>query len=173
MKLYKPKWYQKSIYDIDYHKLKEKGIKYLIFDLDNTLVPVKAKEPSKQVKELFSYLDGLGFFLILMSNSPKARVEPFKEQLNIDSCYSSKKPLKIKYKKILKTYGYDISEVACIGDQIMTDIWGANRMGFTSIFLDRLTTEDFVWTKLNRLVESAILKYFHHKKMFTKGEYYE
>ena len=50
MKLYKPKWYQKSIYDIDYHKLKEKGIKYLIFDLDNTLGKIDEEECSMKVK---------------------------------------------------------------------------------------------------------------------------
>ena len=75
--------------------------------------------------------------------------------------------------KMLKEYGFDLSEVACIGDQIMTDIWGANRMGFTSILVDKMTKEDFKWTKLNRIVECLILKHFHHKKRFTKGEYYE
>ena len=74
---------------------------------------------------------------------------------------------------MLKEYGFDLSEVACIGDQIMTDIWGANKMGFTSILVDKMTKEDFKWTKLNRIVESLILKHFHHKKRFTKGENYE
>ena len=52
-----PDIYQKNIYDIDYHKLKKRGIKCLLFDLDNTLVPVKTDTPTKKVKELFHFLE--------------------------------------------------------------------------------------------------------------------
>lgn len=83
------------------------------------------------------------------------------------------KPLKKNYKKLIKEYNFDMSEVACIGDQIMTDVWGANKMGFTSIFLDKLKKEDFKWTKLNRVAEKLILNHFHRQKRFTKGSYYD
>ena len=173
MNYFYPDVYQKSIYTINYDKLKENGIKCLLFDLDNTLVPVKAKMTTREVETFIRRLCQNKFTVILMSNSPKKRVSLFKKSLDIPVFSFSMKPLKRKYKKMLKEYGFDLSEVACIGDQIMTDIWGANRMGFTSILVDKMTKEDFKWTKLNRIVESLILKHFHHKKRFTKGEYYE
>lgn len=173
MNIFYPDIYAKNIYTINYNKLKDKGIKCLVFDLDNTLVPVKAKMTTREVETFIRRLRQNKFTVILMSNSPKKRVSLFKKSLGIPVFSFSMKPLKRKYKKMLKEYGFDLSEVACIGDQIMTDIWGANKMGFTSILVDKMTKEDFKWTKLNRIVESLILKYFHHKKRFTKGEYYE
>lgn len=173
MNIFYPDIYAKNIYTINYNKLKDKGIKCLVFDLDNTLVPVKAKMTTREVEIFIRRLRQNKFTVILMSNSPKKRVSLFKKSLDIPAFSFSMKPLKRKYKKMLKEYGFDLSEVACIGDQIMTDIWGANRMGFTSILVDKMTKEDFKWTKLNRVLESLILKHFHHKKRFTKGEYYE
>ena len=165
--------YDKNIYQVNYQKLKTQGIKCLIFDLDNTLVPVKAKTVDNQVKDLFASLKEQKFTVILMSNSLKKRVDIFKRELNIPCFYFSMKPLKKNYKKILKKYNFDISEIACLGDQIMTDVWGANKMGFTSIFLDKMTKEDFKWTKLNRVLEQMILKHFNRQNRFTKGAYYE
>ena len=99
MDIFIPDIYQKSIYDINYNKLKKSGIKCILFDLDNTLVPYTTKEPTKQVKDLFAKIQS-DFKLIIMSNSGKNRLRPFKQDLNVDVAYSSRKPLKKKYKKI-------------------------------------------------------------------------
>ena len=56
MEKYIPDVYQKSIYTIDYQKLKSSGIHCLLFDLDNTLVPASVKVPNKKIKELFDDL---------------------------------------------------------------------------------------------------------------------
>ena len=77
-------------------------IKLVVFDLDNTLVPVTVKKPTKKVSDLFEDLKRKGFKLIIVSNSPKKRVAPFKDYLCTDSAYFSFKPLKRKYNKILK-----------------------------------------------------------------------
>lgn len=173
MNIFYPDIYAENIFKIDYEKLKDKGIKCLIFDLDNTLVPVKSSKASKEVKELFTSLKRKKFTVILMSNSLKKRVELFKKELKVPCFSFSMKPLKKNYKKVLKEYGFDMSEIACIGDQIMTDVWGANKMGFTSIFLDKMQEEDFKWTKLNRVFEKMILKHFNRQNRFTKGSYYD
>ena len=52
-----PDMYQKSIYHIDYEKLYDDGIRCLLFDLDNTCVPFKDKEPNKKLKDLFETLN--------------------------------------------------------------------------------------------------------------------
>ena len=173
MNIFYPDIYAKNIFEIDYEKLKSKGIKCLVFDLDNTLVPVKSSVADERVKELFATLKKQKFIIILMSNSLKKRVEVFKKDLKVPCFSFSMKPLKKNYKKLIKEYNFDMSEVACIGDQIMTDVWGANKMGFTSNFLDKLNKEDFKWTKLNRVVEELILRHFQRQKRFTKGAYYD
>ncbi len=172
MDIFIPDVYQKSIYTINYKKLKKNGIKCLLFDLDNTIAPYKVNEPDVKVKELFARLES-DFKVIIISNSPKNRIRPFKEKLNVDCAYSSRKPFKTKYKKILEIYNFNIDEVACIGDQLLTDILGANRMGFTSILVNRVAKYETIFTKFNRFFEKFILKNLAKKNLLVSGEYYD
>ncbi len=172
MDIFIPDVYQKSIYTIDYKKLKKNGIKCLLFDLDNTIAPYKTVEPDAKLKELFAHLEQ-DFKVIIISNSPKNRVRPFKEKLNVDCAYSSKKPFKTKYKRILELYRFKIDEVACIGDQLLTDICGANRMGFTSILVNRVAKYETIFTKFNRFFEKFILRRLAKKHILVSGEYFD
>ena len=82
------------------------------------------------------------------------------------------KPFKRKYKKILKMFRYEFSEVAAVGDQILTDVLGANRCGITSIFVDKLTEDDEFATRINRKIEKMILNNLKKKGIYEKGKYY-
>ena len=168
-----PDIYSQSIYRIDYEKLKNKGIKLLIFDLDNTISVVKSKTPPKEAVELMVKLKELGFTLVLMSNSKKERVLPFKNKLEIDACASSKKPFKKNYKKILEMYRKKPEETAGIGDQIITDIYGANNMGICSILVNPISKKEKFVTKINRFMESIILFILKSRDLFKKGAYYD
>ena len=84
MNYFYPDVYQKSIYTIKYEKLKENGIKCLLFDLDNTCVPYVDRVPTKKLKNHFDKLQDMGFKVIIFSNSPKERLKPFKKELNVD-----------------------------------------------------------------------------------------
>ena len=167
-----PDIYQKNIYDIDYEKLKKIGIKCLLFDLDNTLVPVKMDVPSKKVKELFNYLEN-NFKVIILSNSNKKRLIPFKDILNVDTSASSKKPFKHKYIKIMKLYNFKEYEIAAIGDQLLTDILGANKVGITSILVNPIGEYEKFGTKINRFLEKFIYFILKKKNILEKGKYYE
>lgn len=170
--LFIPDIYAQSIYTINYKKLKKNGIKCLLFDLDNTLAPYKVNEPDQNVKELFHRLEQ-DFKVIIISNSGKNRLRPFKKVLNVDVAFSSKKPLKTKYKKILSLYKFKIDEVACIGDQLLTDMLGANRMGLTSILVNRVASYEMFPTKVNRFFEKFILKRLSKKNILVSGVYYD
>lgn len=173
LNLFVPDIYQKSIYDINYRKLKKNGIKCLIFDLDNTIAPISMKKPSKKVKDLFESLKDMKFKVIILSNSPKKRVEPFKDILGVDSSYLSMKPFKKKFNKVMRIYHLKENEIACIGDQLLTDIWGANRMDFLSILVNPIGTTDFVLTKFNRFIEPFIFNKLLKKDLLKRGEYYD
>lgn len=167
-----PDIYAQSIYTINYKKLKKNGIKCLLFDLDNTIAPYKVNVPDQKVKELFARLEE-DFKVIIVSNSGKYRLRPFKEKLNVDVAFSSRKPFKKKYKKILTLYKFKIDEVACIGDQLFTDILGANRMGFTSILVNRVAKNEILPTRINRFFEKIVLKRLAKKNILKSGEYYD
>lgn len=173
MEKYIPDVYQKSIYTIDYQKLKSSGIHCLLFDLDNTLVPASVKVPNKKIKELFEDLKEQGFQLILFSNSPKKRVKAFADQLAIGYISSAMKPLSAKFQKVMKKYRYEESEVAIIGDQMLTDILGGNKAGITTVLVNPVSKHDMVFTKVNRFLEERIMHKLREKDLFVKGKYYD
>lgn len=168
-----PDMYQKSIYAIDYDKLKEDGIKCILFDLDNTCVPYVDTLPNKRLKSLFEHLKDLDFKIIIFTNSPKKRVEPFKKELEVDCSAMSLKPLKRKFLYIMKTFNFDLSEVVIIGDQIMTDVLGGNRVGIKTILVNPMSNVDRFGTKILRIFEKDKLRKMHKRGILTIGKYYD
>ena len=168
-----PDIYQKSIYTIDYKKLKNRGIKCILLDVDNTLAPLHYQKPTKKMRDLIEKIKELGIKVILLSNASKKRLKPFKEKLELDCAYLAMKPCSFKYRKILKEYGFQINEVACIGDQLFTDILGGNYIGITTILVNPIGIKEHFFTKVNRFLERLIIKRAMRKNMFKKGEYYD
>lgn len=173
MEKYIPDIYQKSIYTINYDSLYSRGIRCLLIDLDNTIVPVTMKNSNKKIKELFDNLKTKGFKVIIFSNSNKSRLKNFKEELDVECYPFAFKPYKRKYKKIMNKYGFKESEIACIGDQLMTDIKGGNKLGLTTVLVNPVGTKEKFITKINRFFEKKILKKLRDNNLFAKGKYYE
>lgn len=168
-----PDKYYKSIYDVNYRKLKADGIKCVLFDLDNTIVPPNVKKPDKKIRDLFDNIKELDMKIIIMSNSNKKRLTPFKNELVVDCSASSFKPSKTKFLKILKEYKFDLSETAIIGDQLLTDIFGGNRIGITTVLVNPISKNDITVTKFNRKLEKIIEKKLNKRGLFERGKYYD
>lgn len=173
MEKYIPDMYQKNIFSIDYQKLLNKGIKCILFDLDNTLVPITNCKPNEEVKKLFNDLKDKGFKVIIFSNSTKKRLKNFKDELQVECISSARKPMKNKFLYVLENYQLNINEVAIIGDQILTDIVGGNKVGIMTILVTPISDKDFFITKFNRIRERHIMKKLRNKDLFSKGRYYE
>lgn len=171
MDIFVPDMYYQSIYKIDYNKLKRMKIKCLLFSLDNTIVPYSKNEPDKKLKELFASLS-LDFKIIIVSNRDKNRLRPFKEQLNVDTAFRAHKPHKSKMQKILKLYYLKQNDVAFIGDELLTDIYGANRMNFVSIFVNPISKIEPKEAKLRRIIERKIVKRYNKRGILIVGDYY-
>lgn len=172
MEKYIPDIYAQSIYSINYDKLIDRGIKCILFDVDNTLALYNEKTPSKRVCDLFEELKIKGFKLVLFSNSGKRRLKPFKEILGVDCCAHAFKPRKDKFLIVLNEYGFMVNEVAIIGDQIFTDILGGNKVGITTILVNPIG-KDFLFTIPNRIREKRLFKKLRNKNLFSKGRYYD
>jgi len=162
-----PDDYQKTVYDINYPALLEKGIKLILIDLDNTLIPYDESEPNEKIYELFRQIEALGFKAVIISNNHFPRVKHFAEKLNSPFIASAKKPLKSGFIKAL-LYFPEINkqEVCVIGDQFMTDVLGAKRCGLMVIVVDAIKRKAEKWyTRINRKLEKRVLsrmKKFHN-----------
>lgn len=169
MKELLPKIYKKDVYDINYESLKEKGIKYIFFDMDNTLIDNTTTIPSKKLLNLINKLNKMDFKLIIISNTLPSRLHKFISHIKVlDSIYFAAKPLKKNYLKLIDKHNIKLAEIACIGDQIFTDIKGANKLNLLSILVDPISKKEHIITKFNRLKERKIYKYY-----LKRGEYYE
>lgn len=173
MEKYIPDIYQKSIYEIDYLKLSNQGIKCLLFDLDNTLVPFSVNEVNKRLRLFFSELKQKDFDIYIFSNSHKSRVKNVAEELNLKYYFFARKPLKGNYKKVMYENDYNESQVAIIGDQILTDILGGNLVGITTILVNQISPKDSFVTKITRILEKIIIKRLRTYELFVKGKYYD
>ena len=172
MEIYVPDIYQKNIYEIDYDVLLSRGIKCLIFDLDNTLVTILEKIPREETKELFKELKKKGFKIYIASNSIKARVKPFHEELKVDFIYSVKKPNPTKISELINSLKYGLDEIAMIGDSMMDDVVCGNTIGVTTILLDQISKREYPLARIRRSKEKKIQKKLRDKDLFTKGRYY-
>lgn len=173
MEKYMPDVYQKDIYSVNYEKLKSVGIKCLLFDLDNTLVPYDEKVATPKLKEHFDKLKEMDFRVIIFSNSPKKRLKPFKEYLEVDCLASAKKPLSAGFKRVMDEYKYLENEIAIIGDQLMTDIVGGNKIGITTILVNPIGEKDLIFTKFNRYFERKIMRKLANRGLLLKDRFYE
>lgn len=166
---YIPNMYYRSILDIDYKLLQNQGIKYLIFDLDNTLSTIDKKEISNEYKEKLNELSKK-FKIIIVSNNFSKKIKPLCDSINMSFISFAMKPLPFCYKKVLKKWKCQKDEVCMIGDQLLTDIKGANKFGILSILVDPVGKDDIKYTGINRFIENKIIS---RSKILKRGKYYE
>lgn len=147
-----------SVYNIEYDMLKEKGIKALIFDIDNTLATYELAEPDEKIKGLFKMLSEKEFKLYVLSNNNKERVSLFMNSVDIPHRWRALKPLSIFIRKAMKNMKVKSYETALIGDQIFTDVWGANRLGLFSVLVNPISEKEDKFVAFKRRFEKRIMK---------------
>lgn len=167
-----PKMYQRRVENINYLKLKDMGIKCLVFDLDNTIALIDQDLISKDTKELLTNLKK-EFIIVIISNNVESRVKKYADSLECDYVYKACKPFSRGFKKIAKKYNLKSQEIAVIGDQLITDILGANLFKACPVLVDPLAKKDLKISYFNRLLEKHIFKKYKRKNIMNKGEYYE
>lgn len=163
LKNYYPHEYVKSVFLIDYQKLYQKGFRGIIFDIDNTLVH-HGDDSTPEIDALFYKIQSLGLKTLLLSNNDRERVERFIK--NIDTLYicDADKPNPQNYLKAVKLLDIKKEEAVVIGDQVFTDILGANRCGLASILVKFIRQDNEKWIGKRRYLEYAVLECWKHNK---------
>lgn len=162
-----PNEHQKSVMNIDFLSLYKSGYRGLLIDIDNTLVSYQEHEPKSSLITHLKKLSDMGFKIVFISNNNKERVMTFVGNMPYPFVYSAKKPLKYGFKKALKAIGLKNPDtVILVGDQIMTDVLGGNRMGFYTILVNPIQRKsDILPTRINRKMERFFLnKVKKHQK---------
>ena len=147
--------------------LKQHNISAVMTDLDHTLVAFDDRDPDDNVIKWVKTLEASNIKLLILSNGRQERVKAFAELHGIDYINSAKKPLLKNFHEGLKRLGTKKKNTVMVGDQLMTDVLGANRVGIRSILVIPVKEKDGWATYLNRRIERVIMKYFEKKNMIT------
>lgn len=154
-----PEVYYKSVYEIDFKKYYDEGFRAILFDIDNTLVMHDAPA-NDQAKELIDELSGIGFKMCVVSNNKGKRVSPFADSVGISYICRAKKPGTSGYKRAMELLKVSREETMTVGDQLFTDIWGANRAGVFSALVKPIGSDPTIKIKLKRVGEKIVFVFY-------------
>lgn len=156
-----PNDYVASVYDIDFAALAKEGYRGIIFDVDNTLVPHGAPADDR-ARELFLQLHSLGYRMMLLSNNKEPRVQQFCHDVTGASyIFKAGKPKPDKYRLAMERMKTDTTNTIFVGDQIFTDIWGANMAGIRNVMVKPvLPWKEEIQIVLKRFLEAVVLAGF-------------
>ncbi|WP_102265136.1 YqeG family HAD IIIA-type phosphatase [Mesobacillus jeotgali] len=163
LKHFLPDQHVKSIFEITPESLKDKGVKGIITDLDNTLVEWDRPYATPLLIEWFENMREHEILVTIVSNNNEKRVRAFSDPLKIPFIFQARKPMTRAFNKALKQMGLRKEETVVIGDQLLTDVLGGNRSGFHTILVVPVAQTDGFVTRFNRKVERRILNWFRKK----------
>lgn len=158
-----------SINELKPEWLKQEGIKAVMVDLDDTLLASNTEQLSQEAKDWVQSLKDNQLSVTILSNGTKSRVHRSAEVLKVTGFALTGKPF-FGFRKALKTLNAKPRETVMIGDQLFTDILGANLLGIKSILVTPLSNKGLVHTKMLRHIEAYILKKSNtHTYLYPNG----
>ena len=161
--LFKADFAFRRVNDITPEFLFKNNIKGLLLDLDNTLTTHDNPVPGKGVEEWLKEMKSFGIKLIIVSNNHPERVKPFADMLGLNFISEGKKPLSSGFNRAQVKLGIPFSQLAVVGDQIFTDMLGANLKNIRGIFVFPIEHEKTRLFKLKRLAEKPFLPKLQNK----------
>lgn len=160
-----PNVYLDSTYDIDFEQYYQDGYRAIIFDIDNTLVSHGAPADQRAIA-LFKRLHALGYQTMMLSNNKEPRVKMFCDAVDAEYIYKAGKPNPANYREAMKRMHTDEKNTLFVGDQIFTDVWGANKAGIYSILVKPIHPKEEIQIVLKRYLEKVVL--FCYKRHIHK-----
>ncbi|MCU0316920.1 MAG: YqeG family HAD IIIA-type phosphatase [Fimbriimonadaceae bacterium] len=152
--------------DVDLENLWESGKRLLLLDVDNTLLPWKSREIPSETHEWIARARAIGFELCILSNTRQPeRLDSLCQTMGIPYIREKFKPSRQMYLSALEKYSLTPNQAVMIGDQLLTDIWGANRSGIDAIWVRPLGSREFIGTRLvsrniEKLIGRLLYRYF-------------
>ena len=170
MSIFFPGEYLDSTYVIDFDKLYKAGYRGVIFDVDNTLVP-HGEPADERAKALFMHLKKLGYSCMLLSNNKEPRVKMFNDAVKVNYIFKANKPLPGNYKKAMEIMGTTKENTIFVGDQIFTDVMGANIAGIRTILVKPIHPKEEIQIVLKRIPEKLILFFYKISRKVFGSKY--
>ena len=158
-----PKYIFPKITDITPAFLQSHDIRLLLMDFDNTMLPYTTDIPTPELLEWIDRMKGADIRLCIVSNSKKkTRVPNFSEKYGIPCVTHANKPGTKGIKQAISEIGEP--RAALVGDQIYTDVLGANLAGIPSLIVRSIDNHN-IWLKLRHVLELPFLAMATRRKV--------
>lgn len=161
-----PKLMTRKLTDLTPELLHRHGIRLLMLDFDNTIVPYTTSEPTLDMQAWLYAMKNSDIQLCVVSNSRKDRVKIFCDRYGIDCITHAKKPFSKGIRQCLARYGVAAKEAALVGDQIYTDTLGANGCGVMPILVEAIDNHNF-WLKARHVLEKPFIFAARNRRIET------
>lgn len=156
MPVFLPKYIFSKITDISPEFLIQHDIQLLLMDFDNTMLPYTSNAPTQELLDWVHKMKVRHILLCIVSNSRKPRVPEFSKVYDIPCVTHAAKPFSRGIREALGRFGINRSQAALVGDQIYTDVLGANCAGITSLIVKSIHNHT-IWLKLRHVLEVPFL----------------
>ena len=145
-----------ALTDLSAEFLRQKNIRLLMLDFDNTIVPYTTSDPTEEMDSWLRQMIGSDIQLCVVSNSHKDRVKIFCTRYGMDCITHANKPFSKGIRECLTRYEIPGENCALVGDQIFTDTLGANCAGVRSILVKAIDNHN-IWLKLRHVAEMPFI----------------
>ncbi len=144
--------------------LRNRGVRLLMLDFDNTIVPYTTSVPSEKMKEWLEMISASDIEVCIVSNSHKERVKIFCDKYGLQCITGAKKPFSKGILECLAKFEIPASQAAIAGDQIYTDTLGGNCCGLTTILVKAIHNHN-IWLKLRHVAELPFILLSKNRRM--------
>ena len=167
-----PDMYEENFYEIDIDYLKENQIYNLLIDIDGTIIKVDDTFVTSKLKRKFKCFKEKNINVCLLSNNNEERVKPVAFALDVDYLSNAMKPKKEAFEKGLKILRSSKENTAMVGDQMMSDIKGANEYGLYSILVRPIDKHNNIKTGVSRILQNKMENHLKKLKKFDRNKFY-
>lgn len=162
-----PTWQVSSIYDLPVSELTRHNITTVLTDFDNTLIAWNQPDGSKKLEQWLQQMHAANILVVVVSNNNHRRLQQALAPYRLPFIARALKPLGVGLNKALRQYNLDKDHTVMVGDQLLTDVWAANKVGLRSILVRPLVESDAKVTKFNRWLEKRIFTRLQHRKLVS------
>lgn len=165
MSVFRPKEILQTYTDLDIDNLRKNGFDTILIDVDNTIAIPNTGTCDEKAEKFLNDLKKAGFKVIILSNNNRGRVKMFIRDIDVDFVSLALKPLPFGYLRAMAKAHSKPSKTVVLGDQLMTDILGANLCGCYGIYTKRLQEKDTTMTAINRRIENIVWRKILHEEV--------
>jgi HAD superfamily phosphatase (TIGR01668 family) len=158
-----------NVFELSEKFFKDRNIKGVVFDIDNTLVTHDTPVPPRDILDYLDILQKNGIKFAVVSNNHKERVDLFCRELGCPYIARAWKPFKKNLLKIKNALSLPEEEICLVGDQLFTDIYGGKRMGFRTVLVTAVGKSETKFVAFKRFFEQLVIS--EYNKRAKKGEF--